>query len=60
MNEQGDQIGRIFAVWAIAIFGQFFGYYFLGKKLHVFYFRQKKDWATFWAIVHILIWSPYE
>jgi hypothetical protein len=22
--------------------------------------RQKNDWATFWAIFHKLIWSPWQ
>jgi hypothetical protein len=55
---QGDQIGRIFAHWALVVFGQLFENYrsspyfwaiFPRKKLCID-FNKKWVWATFWAI----------
>jgi hypothetical protein len=56
-----DQIGRIFAQWVIAFWGQSFnnyrnsphtwptlGTYSMVKVMH--YFLQKMYWATLWAI----------
>jgi hypothetical protein len=55
---QGDQIGRIFAQWAIVSFGQFFWkitelshilcYFFL--SINCVLNLTKMRWATFWAI----------
>jgi hypothetical protein len=48
---QGDQIGRIFAYWAIVFFGQFYEKYSSSQKVKVIYkFRQKMGWAKLWAI----------
>jgi hypothetical protein len=56
--EQGDQIGRIFADWAIVYFVYFFEKYISSQNLCATFFHfqsyvlivTKKDWATFWAI----------
>jgi hypothetical protein len=56
---QGDQIGRIFAYWAIVKFKLFyvkyksssnFGRTFFHRKKCCIYFDKKTGWATFWAI----------
>jgi hypothetical protein len=59
-SEQGDQIGRIFAQWAIIYSGQFFSKITeLAQKFVLPTFRHSIDyvlsftkmgWATFWAI----------
>jgi hypothetical protein len=51
--EQGDQIGRIFAYWAIIFFGiflrKFLAYVRFPKVSVLYLFRQKTGWATFRA-----------
>jgi hypothetical protein len=59
LPNQGDQIGRIFAHWAI-FFGQFligitggvriFGQLFSPRKKLCARFDKKPAWTTFWAI----------
>jgi hypothetical protein len=60
---QGDQVGRIFACWAIVNFVLFFENYnsipmfwplFSTVNLCVNFY--KKDWATFWELFHKPIW----
>jgi hypothetical protein len=56
--DQGDQIGRIFAYWAILFFGQFFltteEAQFFGKLFslvkNIVLFLTKTAQATFWAM----------
>jgi hypothetical protein len=55
VHRQGDQIGRIFAQWAIIYFGQFLKITEVAHILCCKYkgcinFVQKTVWATFWAI----------
>jgi hypothetical protein len=65
---QGDQIGRIFAHWAIVYFGrgffskiteeaQNFRRLFIDSIDYVLILTIMV-WATFWAIFRKLIWSP--
>jgi hypothetical protein len=52
---QGDQIGRIFAYWAIHFFGQFFEDWnsrpkkFPWSKLCINFVKKYVGWATVWA-----------
>jgi hypothetical protein len=57
--QQGDQIGRIFARWAFVHFGHSFENYSSSKKIGLLFYAVKWYWATFWAIFHQLIWSPW-
>jgi hypothetical protein len=59
MTRQGDQIGRIFAYWAVYYFWQLFDNYRRNKKIGLLFTMEqatyvliltKKGWATFWAI----------
>jgi hypothetical protein len=67
-SPQGDQIGRIFAHWAIVFFGQllkitevaqiFDALLFKGERYKLI--LRKTGWATFWAIfsqTHLV--TPY-
>jgi hypothetical protein len=63
---QGDQIGEIFAyivpLFTLGSFGKItkeanFGLFFPRKKV-MYLLRQKNVWATIWAFIHKLIWSP--
>jgi hypothetical protein len=53
---QGDQIGRIFAYWAIFKFGLWFKNYRISKTFSAIFFHgtscvlivTKNGWATFW------------
>jgi hypothetical protein len=65
-RKQGDQIGRIFAQWAIAYFGQWFENYRSSAYFWATFFPQyqlsinfykKIVWATFSALFQKLIWS---
>jgi hypothetical protein len=55
---QGDQIGRIFAYWAIVYFGKFDEIYRNSPNFWANFFHDtsyvlnltKNGWATFWAI----------
>jgi hypothetical protein len=55
--DQGDQIGRIFAQWAIVYFGQWFENYIQSANFWATFFRDisyvliftKNGLATFWA-----------
>jgi hypothetical protein len=57
LSGQCDQIGRIFASWAIAFFGHFLKYK-SGPNFGLHFFNHnscllisaKMDWARFWAI----------
>jgi hypothetical protein len=47
-QHQGDQIGRIFAYWAVVYFGQlrkFLGYFFPRYKLHMYVLCLKRKWV---------------
>jgi hypothetical protein len=66
---QRDQIGRIFAQWAIGYFGQFFekslkyiahifGQLFLRDTV-MYRFGQKLGFAKNWEFSHKLVWSPW-
>jgi hypothetical protein len=65
-QEQGDQIGRIFAYWMIVFFGYLFDYYKRNEKMRATLSHGESDalistkmgWATLWAFFHKLIWSP--
>jgi hypothetical protein len=51
-NDQGDEIGRIFAVWAIVYFGQFFFNRTISAKfwtIFLYSFCPKLGWATIWV-----------
>jgi hypothetical protein len=57
-GSQGDQIGRIFAQWAIVYIGQFLKNYRSSAKFwasfflsidYVFIFTKKMGWAASWA-----------
>jgi hypothetical protein len=66
--QEGDQIGRIFAHWAIVFFGQFFEHYrsspnfpatFIHKKVAYKFWQKQLD--TFWAIfsqTHLVTLKP--
>jgi hypothetical protein len=56
-REQGDQIRRIFAYWAIFFFDQFFELRFSIEKV-TNYFWQKQVGPLFGQFFHILIRSP--
>jgi hypothetical protein len=67
-RQQGDQIGRIFAGWAIVFFGQFFskimkaaqsfGPFFPHFRLYI-RFGKKRLGLHFGRFFHKLIWSPW-
>jgi hypothetical protein len=66
-SKQGGQIGQIFACRAMVNFGQFFRKFQNYKNFELHFSRGKSyvliltkmDWATFWAIFHKRIWSPW-
>jgi hypothetical protein len=60
VRHQGDQIGRIFALWAIAHFGQLFEMTEVAQNFWGLFFHRKElflidinlttmVWVTFWA-----------
>jgi hypothetical protein len=72
-GQQGGQIGRIFAIWLIVYFRQFFEnckkfLTFLGNvlspRVRLCIDSSKRDWATFWAIFYepirgSMLWSQF-
>jgi hypothetical protein len=65
-KEQGDQIGRIFANWAIVYFGQLYENFRISPHFGPFFFSVKLyiDFDQKWVGLHFgrlflkLIWSP--
>jgi hypothetical protein len=57
LSDQGDQIGRTFAIWANVNFGQFFEVTYVAQILGLRFFTEKVDFLIknalsyiFWAI----------